>query len=124
MPDDQTAQFETEWHEIADAVCNKIYQNPDIQTMKDEFDEKHTLSPEQRSSFIAIANKLKYEVIYEKFGAHDTQGYDEFVKRWRHWYDNKGVHNQATLDRKLTNAEHILYSSTPDPEEFLSNYTK
>lgn len=116
------SEFEKAWKELAEVVCLRIYKEPEVQEMKKTFDAKHSLTYEQKSAFISIANRIKYEVIHERFGADGSPEYEAFKKAWEHWFDNKQTTSKQFEGRRLTNAEHVLFSSTPNPEEFLSNF--
>jgi hypothetical protein len=90
--------------------------------MHKEFRASGQLSFEQRSQFIAITNRVKSEVIHETYGPDGSEGYLAFKARWRYWYDTKGVVSTYQGDRRLTNEEHIIYSSTPEAAEFFLNF--
>lgn len=115
-------KFELEWRALAEQICLRIYQTPEVQAMKADFDANGRLSFEQKSRFIAIANEIKYEAIYEKYGVKGSDGFKNFTRHWQHWFENKGLPGEEQQNRKITNSEHIIYSSTPDPEEFIANF--
>lgn len=114
--------FESEWFMLAEKVCERIYRQPEIQEMKNHFTKDGRLTEAERSNFIAIANRVKYDVIHEQFGDKGSQEFEEFRKVWLHWFNNKKGTSEQLHGRRLTNAEHIVYSSTPDPDEFMSNF--
>ncbi len=119
--DPKTNAFEAEWFDLAKKIVSQIAADPEIMEMRASFAETHTLTFEQRSQFVSIANKVKAAVMHEVYGAEATPEFEEFKERWRNWYDNKGVTSTNQGLRRLTNEEHIVYSSTPDAEEFFSN---
>ncbi len=115
--------FEREWFDLAEQIVKRISEDGLIQELNRVFKTNGSLTLEQRSDFIAIANRIKYEVIHETYGEDGSSSFIQFRDRWRHWYNHKGVASTAQAGRKLTNAEHIVYSSTPDAEEFFKNVT-
>lgn len=120
-PSLDTRMFEAQWTELARQICQRIYAEPEIQQMKFRFQNSGVVSLQDRSDFITIANLVKYKVIHEIFGAEGSQGYTKFQEAWQHWFNTKTAPKFQLEHRKLTNAEHIVYSSTPSPEEFLIN---
>ena len=112
--------FETEWLEVARDICRKILENPEVKQMKESLKASGFLTVEQRSSFIGVANKIKYDVIYEKYGKPGTDTFEEFNVRWKAWFNNKDGETVNHWGKKLNNEEHIIFGSTPDPEEFLT----
>ena len=121
QPSFKAPQFEEQWLKIAEEVCSRILVVPEIQTMRERVKAGVILTPEDRSDFISISNRVKYEVIHELFGLYGTDGFKVFREAWKHWFNNKNAPKFQLEHRRLTNAEHIVYSSTPDPEEFLTN---
>lgn len=117
----KSEKFALEWFDFAKQVVDRIALDPEILAMKEDFLKDRRLSLEQRSQFIAIANRIKYEVMYENYGDEGTDTFMRFTERWREWYDTKGVVSNSQAGRRLTNEEHIVYSSTPDAEEFFMN---
>lgn len=115
-------EFQKQWFALAEDICKRIYDEPAIQELKDHFKNGQRLTPEERSSFISTANRVKYEVIQERYGKMGTAEFAEFEKAWKHWFNNKKGTSEQLNGRRLTNAEHVVYSSTPDPEEFLASY--
>lgn len=116
-----STEFEQKWFELAERICLRIYQQPEVKEMRKRFKAGERLTEEERSNFIAIANRVKYEVIYEEYGQQGTQEFEHFRQQWKYWFNHKEGTSDQLHGRRLTNAEHIVYSSTPDPEEFLSN---
>ncbi len=114
--------FEEIWTQLAEQICDAIYQDPRIQAMKQDFLHKGFLSLEQKSDFITTSDAIKYEIIHKKFGETETVGYKDFVTSWQLWFKNKSGHTPQ-VSGKAGIVEHILFGSTPDPEEFLRNYS-
>lgn len=117
-------KFAQEWSDLAKQVVDRIALDPEIVEMKADFLAHKSLSLEQRSRFIYVANRIKYEVMHEQYGDDGTDSFAQFSDRWRKWYDSKGVVSNSQFGRRLTNEEHIIYSSTPDAEEFFENFTR
>lgn len=115
-------QFKDEWFELAKVIAERIYADSEVQHLRQSFEANKKLTFEERSNFITIANRIKYEVIHETYGPDGSESFNEFKKRWRDWYDNKGVISTSQAGRRLTNEEHIIYSSTPEAEEFFINF--
>lgn len=115
-------KFAAEWLEVAQQIVAKIYQDEVVQRLHEEYAAHGSFTLEQRSDFIAIANRVKGTVLHELYGSDESPSFVEFQGRWRNWYDHKGIHPQE--NRRLTNEEHIIYSSTPDVEEFFSNFDR
>lgn len=114
-------KFEEQWFALAEVVCQRIYNVPEVKAMKARIAGSGHLTLEESSDFISIANRVKYEVIYEMVGPKTSSTYAAFEQAWRNWFDHKTRTSEQLAGHKLTNAEHIVYSSTPDPEEFLLN---
>lgn len=119
--DSSTNEFQAEWFELARKVVARIAADPAIADMRAYYAAHGSLTLEQRSEFVAVANRVKTAVMHEAYGPEGSPEFEEFTARWRHWYDTKGVSSTDQGDRRLTNEEHIVYSSTPDAEEFFSN---
>jgi hypothetical protein len=117
-------EFQDEWFEVAHRVVRRIAQEPEILAMKEDYKAHKALTLEQRSQFISVANKVKGVVMHEIYGPEGSEDSAAFTKRWRTWYDTKGVVSADQGERRLTNEEHIVYSSTPDAEEFFLNLEK
>ncbi|MBP9686922.1 MAG: hypothetical protein KBD66_03955 [Candidatus Doudnabacteria bacterium] len=119
--DSSTTEFQAEWFELAKDVVARIAADPAVAEMRAYFREHGSLTLDQRSEFVAVANRVKSAVMHEAYGPEGSTGFEEFTRRWRHWYDTKGVSSTDQGDRRLSNEEHIVYSSTPDAEEFFAN---
>jgi hypothetical protein len=113
--------FEILWTEIASEICQAIYVKKEIQIIKQSLQKNGYLTLEEHSKFIDICNKTKYEVIYAKFGHEDTEGYTNFSKNWQEWFTHKGVKSRE-IRKQQSSVDHILFGSTPDPEQFLLHF--
>ncbi len=114
-------KFAQEWFNLAKKVVDRISLDSEIKEMKKDYLANKSLSFEQKSRFIAISNRVKYEVMHELYGAEGSESFNQFSDRWRDWYNSKGVVSNSQLGRRLSNEEHIIYSSTPEAEEFFRN---
>ncbi|MBL8031178.1 MAG: hypothetical protein JNK33_02545 [Candidatus Doudnabacteria bacterium] len=115
-------KFAAEWLDVAQQIVARIYAEEAVQRLHESYATHGSFTLEQRSDFIAIANRVKSTVLHELYGPEGSSSFQEFQLRWRNWYDHKGTLPQE--NRRLTNAEHIIYSSTPDVEEFFSNFDR
>jgi len=76
---------------------------------------------EEKSEFINICDKTKYDIIYATYGDENSEGYRSFSESWKEWFQKKGV--GSTENRGQRNSvEHILFGSTPDPTQFLMHF--
>lgn len=115
-------KFAVEWLDVAQQIVARIYTDEVVQRLHEDYVAHGAFSFEQRSDFIAIANRVKGEVLHELYGPDGSTSFQDFQGRWRNWYNHKGTLPQE--NRRLTNEEHIIYSSTPDVEEFFSNFDR
>ena len=115
------AQFEKEWTELASEICQAVYTKPRIQEIKDNLQKNGFLSLEEKSEFIDICDKTKYDLIYERYGKEGSEGYKVFSKAWSSWFQGKGVESEKNRDQR-SSVDHILFGSTPDPEPFLLHF--
>jgi hypothetical protein len=114
-------RFDADWLLLGKEICQAVYINPEIQTIKKEFQKNGFLSLEQKSQFINICDTTKYAKIYEKYGEEGTQGYKDFSKDWERWFQEKGVGSAQNRGQR-NSVEHILFGSTPDPEQFMFHF--
>lgn len=115
------AEFEKIWTKLGREICQAIYTNPEVQEIKTSLLKNGFLSLEQKSKFIDICDRTKYEVIYSQYGKEGSDGYKQFSQNWESWFQEKGVGSK--MDRGQRNSvEHILFGSTPDPEQFLKHF--
>ncbi len=114
-------QFEKEWVELSRQICQAIYTNPKTQEIKNSLQKKGYMTLEEKSEFINISDETKYKIIYEKYGPEGSEGYKQFFEKWNVWFKNKGVVSQSDRSQR-SSVDHILFSSTPDPEQFLLHF--
>lgn len=114
-------EFDQEWLQLGRKICQKIYTNERVQEIKNSLQKNGFLTLEEKSEFINLCDKIKYEVIFEKYGQENSEGYKVFSSAWKDWFQQKGV--ESSHDRGQRNSvEHILFGSTPDPEQFLLHF--
>lgn len=118
---DDTASFEKEWIQLGKEICQAVYVVPKIQEIKQSLQKNGFLTPQQRSEFIDICNRTKYELIYKKYGTQDSDGYKAFSAGWEKWFQSKGVTSTKRRTQR-DSVDHILFGSTPDPEKFLLHF--
>lgn len=116
----ENQEFEKTWLADAKEICQRILDNSEIKTMKDSFRATGFLTVEQQSAFIGVCNKIKYDFIYEKYGQSGTPEFEQFNARWKAWFNDKGSDTVSHWGKRLTNEEHIIFGSTPEPEQFLA----
>ena len=116
-------QFEKEWVNLAKKICFAIYHNEGIKKIRENLKKNGFLTLEEKSSFIDICDAVKYEFIYKKYGSDGSEGYEKFNKAWKDWFKAKGVSSQQNRGQR-NSVDHILFVSTPDPEEFLASFEK
>lgn len=114
-------KFDKEWSLLGREICAAIYKNSEIQELKSNLQKNGFLTLEEKSAFINISDKTKYDIIYTKYGKEGTPEYEKFSEAWKEWFQLKGV--SSAKDRGQRNSvDHILFGSTPDPEEFLTSF--
>lgn len=107
--------------EAGKEICQAIYTNPTVQNIKHSLQKNGFLSLDEKSEFINICDRTKYEIIYARYGAENTEGYKKFSKNWEMWFQEKGVESSHNRGQR-NSVEHILFGSTPDPEQFLLHF--
>ncbi len=115
-------EFEREWVGLAEEVVNQIFANPVIQKIKTEVRTKGGIDWDHKSQFIVIANKIKSDLIEQRYGQPGTDSYKEFTKRWEIWQRERGRNRAKPTNLFEENISHFLYGSTPDPELFLRDF--
>jgi hypothetical protein len=115
------AKFEEEWTVLASEICQAIYVKPEIQELKTNLQKNGFMTLEEKSQFIDICNKTKYELIYAKYGAERSEGYKNFSDSWQQWFQLKGVESEKGRTQR-SSVDHILFGSTPDPAQFLLHF--
>lgn len=116
-------EFDREWMLLSVKICHEIYKNPRVQAIKANLGKNGFLTLEEKSEFINISDKIKYEIIYQTYGEEGSEGYKKFSQSWKEWFQTKGVSSQKERGQR-NSVDHILFGSTPDPVEFLVNFEK
>jgi hypothetical protein len=113
--------FDKEWIELGKQICKAVYAHPNIRKIKNSLEKNGFLTLEEKSEFINICDKIKYEIIYAKFGDEQSEGYKKFSENWKQWFQEKGVGSSQNRGQR-NSVEHILFGSTPDPVRFLTKF--
>ncbi len=113
--------FEAEWSKLGKEICRAIYTIPRIQEIKHALQKNGFLTLEEKSEFINLCDKTKYDMIYIVYGDEKSQGYKEFSDNWQEWFQKKGVGSSQNRGQR-NSVEHILFGSTPDPAQFLLHF--
>ncbi len=114
-------EFDKEWTQLGKEICQAVYVNKEIQTIKHSLQKNGFLTLEQKSDFINICDETKYRQIYKKYGGEHSEGYKKFSKAWEDWFQKKGVGSAQNRGQR-NSVEHILFGSTPDPIQFLLHF--
>ncbi len=117
----EPADFEKQWIEVNEEVVKQLLAHPTIQEIKERVRTEGSISGDDRNAFIALVNEIKYKCIYDKFGSEGSESYEEFQKAWKHW-EKLRAHDKKGENLYETNINHLLYGSTPNPEEFLQDF--
>lgn len=115
-------EFEKEWIQIAEEVVKHLMSNPEIEKIKQHVRQNGHIQFEDRDQFINLVNKIKYEIIFDKFGEEDSEGYKEFSKSWQKWHRLRGTSMPKPENMFEDNIYHLLFGSTPDPDAFLKDF--
>lgn len=114
-------EFDKEWLELGKQICQAVYTNSTVQKIKQALQKNGFLTLEEKSEFINISDKTKYEIIYAKYGEENSEGYKKFSENWEEWFQQKGVGSSQNRGQR-NSVEHILFGSTPDPVQFLLHF--
>ena len=114
-------EFDKLWMELGKEICQKVYNNPRVKEIKESLVKNGFLTLEEKSEFINISDRIKYEVIYARYGTEDSEGYKAFSEAWKNWFQKKGVESSRNRGQR-NSVEHILFGSTPDPVQFLNHF--
>ena len=114
-------RFDNEWTQLGRVICQAVYTNPRIQEIKHSLQKNGFLTLEEKSEFINICDHTKYDEIYKKYGEEKSEGYKRFSEIWEDWFQQKGVGSSQNRGQR-NSVEHILFCSTPDPEQFLLHF--
>ena len=114
-------EFEKEWTALGVEICEAIYKTPRVKELSESLKKNGFLTLEEKSDFINISDKTKYELIYAKYGPEVSEGYKKFSESWKNWFQAKGVSSSQNRGQR-NSVDHILFGSTPDPVEFLLHF--
>lgn len=115
-------QFEREWIGLAEETVKRVFANERIQAIKDELRANGSLTWEQKSEFIVISDKIKNDLIRERYGDEHGAAYQQFLTDWQEWQKERGRKRDKPVNLFEENINHFLYGSTPDPAEFLKEF--
>ncbi len=115
-------EFEKQWIQVAEDVVKELMANEDIEKIKQKVRTQGHVELEDRDQFINLVNKIKYDIIYKQFGEEGTKGYEDFSKAWQHWHKMKGTSLPRPENMFEDNIHHLLFGSTPDPDNFLKDF--
>lgn len=114
-------EFEKEWTALGVEICHAIFKNPRTQELKTNLSKNGFLTLDEKSEFINISDKTKYEIIYSRYGQEGSESYLKFSEAWKQWFQEKGVSSSKERGQR-NSVDHILFGSTPDPVEFLNKF--
>ena len=115
-------KFEKEWVNVAEEVVRQLMSNPEIEKIKQHVRQNGHIQFEDRDQFINLVNKIKYEIIYDKYGKEGSEEYVDFVKVWQRWHRLKATILPKPENMFEDNIHHLLFGSTPDPDAFLKDF--
>lgn len=115
-------EFEKQWIAVAEEVVQQLLANEEIEKIKQKVRSQGHIGLEDRDQFINLVNKIKYDIIYKQFGEADSQGYADFSKQWQRWHKLKGTSIPKPENMFEDNIHHLLFGSTPDPDNFLKDF--
>jgi hypothetical protein len=115
-------EFEKEWIKIAEEVVRQLMSNEEIEKIKQHVRQNGHIQFEDRDQFINLVNKIKYDVIYKKYGEEGSEGYNDFQKQWQRWDKLKATSMPKPENMFEDNIHHLLFGSTPDPDAFLKDF--
>jgi len=114
-------EFDKKWLALGKQICQAVYNHPEIREIRESLQKNGFLTLEEKSEFINICDKTKYEIIYAKYGDEKSEGYKKFSEDWKAWFQEKGVGSSQNRGQR-NSVEHILFGSTPDPVQFLTKF--
>ena len=115
-------EFEQQWIKIAEEVVKELMANADIEQIKQKVRSQGHVGVDDRDQFINLVNRVKYDIIHREFGEENTESYQAFVKAWQHWHKLKGTTLPRPENMFEDNIYHLLFGSTPDPDNFLKDF--
>lgn len=114
--------FDQKWNNVVWEICKAIASDNRINLFRQKLNEKGFLELSEKSEFIEIADSIKYQIIHQHFGEDNTPEYDAFKHEWQAWFTEKAKFRDAVESPSQQIVDHLLFGSTPDPEEFLKNF--
>jgi len=115
-------EFEREWIGLAEEIVKRVFSNERVQQLKDKLRSSGSLTWEEKSEFITISDGIKTEMIREHYGDESSPGYQNFLDQWQEWQKERGRKREKGANLYEQNIDHLLYGSTPDPEQFLREF--
>lgn len=115
-------EFEKEWVKIAEEIVKQLMSNQEIEKIKQHVRQNGHIQFEDRDQFINLVNKIKYDVIYKQYGEEGSEGYNDFQKAWQRWHKLRGTSIPKPENMFEDNIHHLLFGSTPDPDNFLKDF--
>jgi hypothetical protein len=115
-------EYGKEWMAVAEEVVNQLMANPEIEKIKQKVRSQGHVEFEDRDQFINLVNKIKYDVIYKRFGEEGTDNYNMFVKVWKRWHEQRSTTLPKPQNMFEDNIYHLLFGSTPNPDSFLKDF--
>lgn len=122
MTSEDLNDFEKQWVGLAEEIVKRIFANEQVQQIKQDLRKNGSLTWDQKSQFIIVADKIKSDLIREHYGDEDSQTYKNFLSSWQQWQRELGRKRDKATNLFEENINHFLYGSTPDPEEFLKEF--
>ncbi len=122
MTDLDLDKFQQDWIELAQEIVKRVFANPEIVKIKNDLRVNGSLTWDQKSEFITITDRIKNDLIAERYGAEDSATYQNFLTNWQEWQKERGRRRDKAANLFEENINHFLYGSTPDPEEFLKEF--
>ena len=102
--------FDKEWLKLGKKICQVIYTDPHVEKIRQALQKNGFLTLDEKSEFINICDKTKYQIIYEKYGKEDSEGYKKFSKSWEKWFQEKGVASNVRDGWSSGNTNHVFGS--------------
>ena len=115
-------EFEKQWIGVAEEVVRQLLANEEIEKIKQKVRSQGHVGVDDRDQFINLVNKIKYDIIYNLFGDQDSEGYADFAKSWQRWHKLRGTSLPKPENMFEDNIHHLLFGSTPDPDNFLKDF--
>src|SRR5687768_16808233 len=82
--------FERKWVGLAEEIVKRVFDDDAIQQIKADLRTNGSLTWEQKSQFIVIADRIKNDLIRDRFGEESSETYQAFLKEWQEWQKQRG----------------------------------